>query len=71
MLPTNRQTSDILTERNEKNNPINVNVAPIGITQGRYNVVGQPLPNDICIEIDDIETGATVLEVIFEKIESY
>jgi molecular chaperone DnaK len=52
---------------NKKNDAINVNVAPIGITQGRYNVVGQPLPNDICIEIDDIETGTTVLEVIFEK----
>jgi molecular chaperone DnaK len=52
---------------NKKNDAIHVNVAPIGITQGRYNVVGQPLPNDICIEIDDIETGTTVLEVIFEK----
>lgn len=52
---------------NKKNDAIQVNVAPIGITQGRYNVVGQPLPNDISIEIDDIETGTTVLEVIFEK----
>ncbi|MGB0982603.1 MAG: Hsp70 family protein [Saprospiraceae bacterium] len=52
---------------NKKNDVINVNIAPIGITQGRYNVVGQPLPNDISIEIDDIETGSTVLEVIFEK----
>ena len=52
---------------NKKNDVINLNIAPIGITQGRYNVVGQPLPNDISIEIDDIETGSTVLEVIFEK----
>ncbi len=49
------------------NNPVKINVAPIGITQGKYSVVGQPLPNDICLEIDDIESGTTVLEVIFEK----
>jgi len=49
------------------NNPVKINVAPIGITHGKYNVVGQPLPNDICLEIDDIESGTTVLEVIFEK----
>lgn len=51
----------------DKNNVLNVEVAPIGITQGRYSVVGQPLPNDICLEIDDIESGTTALEVIFEK----
>ena len=50
-----------------KNNQLNVEVAPIGITQGRYSVVGQPLPNDICLEIDDIESGTTALDVIFEK----
>ncbi len=51
----------------KKNNLISVDVPPIGITHGRYNVVGQPLPNDICLEIDDIETGTTVLDIIFEK----
>lgn len=51
----------------EFNNLVAVNVPQIGITQGRYSVVGQPLPNDICLEIDDIETGTTALEVIFEK----
>ena len=51
----------------DKNNVVNVEIAPIGITQGRYSVVGQPLPNDICLEIDDIESGTTALEVIFEK----
>lgn len=50
-----------------KNNRIAAHVAPIGITQGKYSVVGQPLPNDICLEIDDLENGATALEVIFEK----
>jgi molecular chaperone DnaK len=52
---------------NTKGDAVPINVPMIGITQGKYNVVGQPLPNDICLEIDDFESGQTVLEVIFEK----
>lgn len=52
---------------NSKGDNVPINVPIIGITQGKYNVVGQPLPNDICLEIDDFESGQTVLEVIFEK----
>ncbi len=37
----------------------------IGISQGIYNVLGQPLPNDICIELDG-EDG-TYLEEVFKK----
>lgn len=39
----------------------------IVITQGQYSISGQPLPKDICIEIDDSENNTTRLEVIFEK----
>jgi molecular chaperone DnaK len=39
----------------------------ISITQGKFNIHGQPLPNDICIEIDDLENNTTKLELIFEK----
>jgi molecular chaperone DnaK len=39
----------------------------IKITQGLYNVIGQPLPKDICIEVDDLENNSTKLEVIFKK----
>ena len=39
----------------------------IAITQGQYSTSGQPLPKDICIEIDDKENQTTRLEVIFEK----
>ena len=52
---------------NSKGDIVPIDVPMIGITQGKYNVVGQPLPNDICLEIDDFETSQTVLEVIFEK----
>ncbi len=37
------------------------------ITQGQYNIAGQPLPKDICIEVDDRENHTTRLELIFEK----
>lgn len=39
----------------------------ISISQGQYNISGQPLPKDICIEVDDKENNTTRLELIFEK----
>jgi molecular chaperone DnaK len=37
------------------------------ISQGMYSIDGQPLPNDICVEVDDIENKTTRLETIFER----
>ncbi|MEO0899499.1 MAG: Hsp70 family protein [Bacteroidota bacterium] len=51
----------------EHNNPVDLNLGTIGITHGKYAVVGQPLPQDICLEVDDVENETTVLEVVFEK----
>lgn len=39
----------------------------VAINQGSYNVLGQPLPIDICMEIDDIDASTTRLEKIFTK----
>lgn len=39
----------------------------IDIAQGQFQIAGQPLPKDICIEVDDPENHTTKLEVIFEK----
>ncbi|MFC4634859.1 Hsp70 family protein [Dokdonia ponticola] len=39
----------------------------ITINQGNYNVQGQPLPNDICMEVDDLDASSTRLEEIFKK----
>lgn len=39
----------------------------IAINQGSYNIQGQPLPNDICMEVDDLDASATRLEKIFAK----
>lgn len=38
----------------------------LAINHGIYNISGQPLPNDICLEIDD-NFGGTFLERIFKK----
>lgn len=48
-------------------NELPVQVEPIEISQGLYGVDGQPLPHDICLEVDDKENNTTRLEVIFEK----
>ncbi|WP_047547944.1 Hsp70 family protein [Psychroserpens sp. Hel_I_66] len=39
----------------------------VAINQGSYNVQGQPLPNDICMEVDDLDASATRLELVFAK----
>jgi molecular chaperone DnaK len=66
-LATNTHNFFELKITNNKGDSIPINIPTIGITQGKYNVIGQPLPNDICLEIDDFETGETALDIIFEK----
>nr|WP_321222872.1 Hsp70 family protein [uncultured Psychroserpens sp.] len=39
----------------------------VAINQGSYNVQGQPLPNDICMEVDDIDASTTRLDLVFAK----
>lgn len=39
----------------------------IQIAAGKYGLLGQPLPHDICIEVDHEENNTTRLEVVFEK----
>lgn len=56
-----------LTIYDALNNVIETDAEPIGIAQGKFGVAGQPLPNDICLEVDDVETGKTRMELIFQK----
>lgn len=49
------------------NNPIEVELPEIGITQGKFSIDGQPLPLDICLEVDETEDETTFLEPIFRK----
>jgi len=46
---------------------LNVAVPDIAIVQGKFSIYGQPLPNDICLEVDDADYNTTQLELIFEK----
>lgn len=44
-----------------------VQVEPVHITHGLFNVFGQPLPEDISIEVDDLDANTTKCQLIFER----
>jgi len=49
-----------------QNNVIEVDLEPIGINSG-FAISGQPLPEDICLEVDDYDNpGQTKLHMIFQ-----
>ncbi len=51
----------------EKNTVVETEFNSIGINSG-YGISGQPLPEDICLEIDDYENpGHTRLETVFQR----
>jgi molecular chaperone DnaK len=66
LLPnTNNQfTFKILNEQQQEVNSL---TKQININQGKFSIDGQPLPHDICIEVDDTENFTTKLEVIFDR----
>lgn len=39
----------------------------IGITHGKFGIDGQPLPSNICLEVDAVDDNTTFLEPIFKK----
>jgi len=51
----------------KKQNIIPVNTNIIEINQGKFGILGQPIPEDICLEIDDITDNSTGLQLIFKK----
>jgi molecular chaperone DnaK len=69
MLPLVRNAFNTFQLRffDAKSNLIHSDASLIGIIQGKYNLYGQPLPNDICLEVDDVDINATRLEMVFEK----
>ena len=59
-----------LTILDGQNNIVETDSELIGIAQGKYNVAGQPLPHDICLEIDsdpEMESNSTKLDLFFQK----
>lgn len=56
-----------LTVYDADNNVIETDIEPIGINSG-FGISGQPLPEDICVEIDDDDhEGETKLYLVFQK----
>jgi molecular chaperone DnaK len=56
-----------LTVYNNKNNVIETDIDMIGINSG-FGISGQPLPEDICLEVDDDDLkGETKLLLAFQK----
>ncbi len=69
MLPLVRDVFNTFTLRffDKYQTSIPSEVDPIGIMHGKFNLQGQPLPNDICIEVDDLDNETTKLEAVFDK----
>jgi molecular chaperone DnaK len=58
------------TVLDDKSNIVETDAELIGIAQGKYNVEGQPLPHDICLETDndpELEANSTKLDLFFQK----
>jgi len=56
-----------LTIYDSQNNVIETDVEPIGINSG-FGISGQPLPEDICLEVDDYDhPGQTRLALVFQR----
>jgi molecular chaperone DnaK len=56
-----------LTVYDNENNVIETGFEPIGINSG-FGISGQPLPEDICLEIDDYDNpGHTRLHLVFQR----
>jgi molecular chaperone DnaK len=56
-----------LTVYDEQNNVVETDIEPIGINSG-FGISGQPIPEDICLEVDDYDNlPKTRLELIFQK----
>lgn len=55
------------TVYDSQNNVIETDMETIGINSG-FGISGQPLPDDICLEVDDYDNpGETRLQMIFQK----
>lgn len=58
------------TVLDDKSNIVETDAELIGIAQGKYNVAGQLLPHDICIQRDndpELEINSTTLDLYFQK----
>ena len=57
----------LLVVYDNQNNIVETDMEPIGINSG-FSISGQPIPEDICLEVDDYDNpGKTRLKPIFSK----
>ena len=50
-----------------RNNPVPTDLDSIQIAQGKYSVVGQMVPHDLSLVLDDLDASDTKLDCIFVK----
>ena len=69
MLPLLPNTLNVFRLRllDAKGMSVPAELPEIAIVQGKFSIHGQPLPNDICLEVDDTYNKVTQLEVIFQR----
>jgi Molecular chaperone len=57
----------VFTVLDSSGNEVPTNLKEFQIAHNIYTVYGQPLPEDICLELDDIENKTTYLKTVFSK----
>ncbi|MDI1234670.1 MAG: Hsp70 family protein [bacterium] len=67
MLKANAVNIFTIKLYDELNTELAIPNAKIEITQGLFSLYGQTLPEDICIEVDDMNNNTTISEVIFAR----
>jgi len=67
LLKANAVNQFTIKVYDEQNNELSVPNSKIEITQGLFSLYGQTLPEDICIEVDDLNNNTTISEVIFAR----
>lgn len=66
-LVANSYNLFVLTVYDGQNNVVPTDLEPIGINSG-FAISGQPLPEDICLEVDDLDRpGNTKLALVFQR----
>lgn len=68
-LPLQEDAYNLFTCKiyDEQNNPVPADFDSIQIAQGKYNPAGQMLPADLSLVKDDLNTGDTKLDLVFDR----
>lgn len=67
LLRSNAVNEFVLKIYDESQDEISILAQEFSIVQGLFSLTGQPLPLDICIEVDNVMADSTKCELIFAK----